>query len=137
MAVNFSTIKGPIRGVDFTEEHQIIIYYDDRKIILGYTIDCCESEISWFERADMNDLYNNNIEIDENYISFDDIAGNKIICISVVTNIKMKKSNREMFDINHLYKIDLRGDKYSYLLLRCSSDGYYDSSLITTQILKK
>jgi hypothetical protein len=137
MAVNFSNIQGFIRGIDFSAK-QIILYYDDCRVLIGYTTECCET--SWFEQPELRDLP----YYDENYVSFNDIAGHVIINIEYETDIEMDEYETDIemeesengLPSNHLYIVNLQDEKYSYILLRCSSNGYYDSTITLRQVLR-
>lgn len=140
---NFDNISvGVINKIDFTND-KIIIDLNDDIITFTYTVDCCE--ISWFEKIKNCMLEYNNTEnvslndyIDDKYIELDNIVGKSYIGVCYLTNTlegiapPLKKNNNDDNEVeNKLYKLILNDGFYSLLLLRCKSNGYYSTSLIS------
>jgi hypothetical protein len=143
MSVNYAALRDRIRNknqggiiqVKFSKR-KIVLEYADGSYELTFSYDCCET--SWFEIPRLESMISNGIVLDSNYVQLDNLSGEIIQQIgSECVSIDMEHSGLQDWDKNDLYKIVLENHKYSYLLLRCSSNGYYSTYLQTKKIPKQ
>lgn len=133
--------QGLITAINF-DDNKIIIETDIKYITCTYTVDCCET--SWFEKINcgMLEIDDGNTDnktinayINEKYIDLDNIIGKSIIGMCFIDNVEDELQVNEAYegdDIeNKLYKIILNDGFYSMFLLRCASNGYYTTELLT------
>lgn len=120
--LNYKAITKPIENIILLHDEQnkirtIKIIHNDKILTLDYTVECCET--SWFEIPSDAIIQQNNL-ISDGYIQFSDLVGKKIKGINFLCEIQM-----QYCDQNKIYKILLANNKYSYILLRTKSNGYY------------